>query len=59
MVLYSWCVCHMLKAHGNILGLETKKIGMSEIHLLQLWNEKNLWHVGNYANNIKNRLLIS
>jgi len=32
----------MLKAHGNILGLETKKIGMSEIHLLQLWNEKNL-----------------
>lgn len=53
MVLYSWCVCHTLEPHGNILGLETKKIGASEMHFLQLWNEKHLWHARNYAKKLQ------
>lgn len=53
MVLYSWFVCHTLKPHGNILGLETKKIGISEMHFLQLCNEKNLWHAGNYTKTLQ------
>jgi hypothetical protein len=53
MVLYSWCVCYTLKPHGNILGLETKKIGASEMHFLQLWNEKHLWHARNYAKKLQ------
>jgi hypothetical protein len=53
MVLYSWFVCHTLKPHGNILGLETKKIGINEMHFLQLCNEKNLWHAGNYTKTLQ------